>query len=77
MDASPEHTTVLLHEAVSALLEPSPESAAPAADGVYVDATFGRGGHSRRLLSQLSPLGRLVAFDRDPQAAAQASARKG
>ena len=72
MDAPPEHTTVLLQEAVSALLEQSPESAAPAADGVYVDATFGRGGHSRRVLSLLSPQGRLVAFDRDPQAAAQA-----
>ena len=72
MDASPEHTTVLLQEAVSALLEQSPESAAPAADGVYVDATFGRGGHSKRILSLLSPQGRLIAFDRDPQAAAQA-----
>jgi 16S rRNA (cytosine1402-N4)-methyltransferase len=60
------HTTVLLVEAVDALLtEP---------DGVYVDGTFGRGGHSRRLLQALSRAGRLVAFDRDPEAVAAASA---
>ena len=41
-------------------------------DGHYVDATFGRGGHSRLLLSQLSPLGRLTAFDKDPEAVADA-----
>ena len=37
-------------------------------DGLYVDGTFGRGGHSRRILGMLSPRGRLVAFDRDPAA---------
>ena len=72
MDASPEHTTVLLQEAVSALLTQAPENLTTAADGVYVDATFGRGGHSQRILSLLSPLGRLIAFDRDPQAASHA-----
>jgi 16S rRNA (cytosine1402-N4)-methyltransferase len=72
VDASPEHTTVLLQEAVSALLTQAPESLTTAADGVYVDATFGRGGHSQRILSLLSPLGRLIAFDRDPQAASHA-----
>lgn len=41
-------------------------------DGVYVDATFGRGGHSRRILAALSEKGRLIAFDRDPQAVAVA-----
>ena len=60
------HTTVLLVEAVDALLTE--------ADGVYVDGTFGRGGHSRRLLQLLSPAGRLVAFDRDPEAVAAAAA---
>ena len=54
------HTTVLLHEAVEALnIRP---------DGVYVDGTFGRGGHSRLILSRLGTAGRLVVFDKDPQA---------
>jgi len=61
-----QHTTVLLVEAVDALLTDP--------DGIYVDATFGRGGHSRRLLQGLSPAGRLVAFDRDPEAVGAASA---
>lgn len=43
-----------------------------ARDGIYVDATFGRGGHSRELLARLGPDARLIAFDRDPQAEAQA-----
>ena len=60
------HRTVLLHEAVHGLLT--------TLDGVYVDGTFGRGGHSRLLLSKLSPQGRLIAFDRDPEAVAAASA---
>ncbi|MEY4363443.1 MAG: hypothetical protein RLZZ24_795, partial [Pseudomonadota bacterium] len=59
-----QHTTVLLSEAVDALdIQP---------DGTYVDATFGRGGHARRILSQLSAQGRLIAFDKDPQAIAAA-----
>jgi 16S rRNA (cytosine1402-N4)-methyltransferase len=54
------HTTVLLHEGVEALkVKP---------DGVYVDATFGGGGHSNVILSQLSEKGRLIAFDQDPDA---------
>jgi len=56
------HATVLLNEAIQAL---DVQQA-----GTYVDATFGRGGHSRLLLSQLGPEGRLHAFDRDPLAAA-------
>jgi len=59
-----QHTTVLLSEAVGAL--------SVKADGVYVDATYGRGGHSSLLLSRLGPSGRLIAFDRDPQAVAHA-----
>ncbi len=51
---------MLLDEAVSAL--------AIEADGVYVDATFGRGGHSRHILARLGEKGRLIAVDRDPQA---------
>ncbi|GAB3648034.1 16S rRNA (cytosine(1402)-N(4))-methyltransferase RsmH [Ramlibacter alkalitolerans] len=43
-------------------------------DGIYVDATFGRGGHSRLILSRLEPQGRLVAFDKDPEAVAAAHA---
>lgn len=58
------HVTVLLHEAVDAL--------AVKPDGVYVDGTFGRGGHSRLILSKLGGHGRLVVFDKDPQAVAVA-----
>ena len=56
------HETVLLDEAVEAL--------AIRPDGCYIDATFGRGGHSRKILSRLGPQGRLLALDRDPQAIA-------
>ena len=55
------HVSVLLDEAVDALVRDP--------DGVYVDATFGRGGHSRAILARLSSRGRLVGIDRDPQAA--------
>jgi 16S rRNA (cytosine1402-N4)-methyltransferase len=51
------HVSVLLREAVDALnIRP---------DGVYVDGTFGRGGHSRAILERLGPQGRLIALDRD------------
>ena len=54
------HTTVLLHEAVDGLaIKP---------DGVYVDATFGGGGHSRLILEKLGPQGKLIAFDQDADA---------
>ncbi len=43
-------------------------------DGIYVDATFGRGGHTRTLLARVSPAARVIGFDRDPQAAAAAAA---
>ncbi len=66
------HTTVLLEEAVDALLERSAD--APLADRQsYVDATFGRGGHSRLILSRLSSEARLLAFDKDPDALAEAA----
>ncbi|KHN53306.1 16S rRNA (cytosine(1402)-N(4))-methyltransferase RsmH [Pectobacterium fontis] len=55
-----KHTTVLLDEAVNGLNIRS--------GGIYIDGTFGRGGHSRLILSQLGPEGRLLAIDRDPQA---------
>jgi len=61
------HTTVLLNEAVDELLQSS-----AGADGVYVDATFGRGGHTRLILSRLSPQGRVQAFDKDLEAIAEA-----
>ena len=60
-----QHRTVLLQEAVDALAIQDARR-----DGMYVDATFGRGGHSRLMLSQLSAQGRLLAFDKDPQAIA-------
>lgn len=74
MDTSWTHTTVLLSEAVDALFNSGVVLPDAAADGVYVDATFGRGGHSRLILSRLSPVGRLIAFDRDPDAVAAANA---
>jgi 16S rRNA (cytosine1402-N4)-methyltransferase len=64
-----QHTTVLLDEAVDALLGGA--GAAPA--GTWVDATFGRGGHSRRILLRLGPQGHLVAFDKDPEAIHEAT----
>src|SRR5436190_4290152 len=58
------HHPVLEAEAITAL--------ALKGDGVYVDGTFGRGGHSRAILAQLGPQGRLIALDRDPEAATAA-----
>jgi len=60
VSGSGAHVTVLLDKAV--------ESLAIKTDGIYVDATFGRGGHSRRILAALGRGGRLLALDRDPQA---------
>jgi 16S rRNA (cytosine1402-N4)-methyltransferase len=57
---------VLLNEAVQALVTRT--------DGVYLDGTFGRGGHSRAILALLAPAGRLVALDQDPQAIEAAAA---
>lgn len=57
MEQQFSHVTVLLEEAVAGL--------AIRPDGVYVDGTFGRGGHSRLILSRLGPQGRLLAIDRD------------
>jgi 16S rRNA (cytosine1402-N4)-methyltransferase len=74
VETSWTHATVLLNEAVDALFNNVIDPASPEFDGTYVDATFGRGGHSRMILSRLSPLGRLIAFDRDPDAVAQANA---
>ncbi|MGI4779632.1 MAG: 16S rRNA (cytosine(1402)-N(4))-methyltransferase RsmH [Janthinobacterium lividum] len=63
------HTTVLLEEAVDALFA----EGAGLSEGTYVDATFGRGGHARRLLDRLGPGGRLIAFDKDAEAVAEAT----
>ncbi|TBU97320.1 16S rRNA (cytosine(1402)-N(4))-methyltransferase RsmH [Stutzerimonas kirkiae] len=65
-NSSLAHITVLLDEAIEAL--------AVRADGRYVDGTFGRGGHSRLLLRRLGPQGRLLGFDKDPQAIATGQA---
>ena len=64
MDHSGLHTTVLLHEAIDALVTKP--------DGIYVDGTFGRGGHTRELLSRLGPGARVIGIDRDPAAVAAA-----
>lgn len=58
------HQTVLRDEAVDALLWRD--------DGIYIDGTFGRGGHSRLILERLGPGGRLIAFDKDPAAITEA-----
>lgn len=60
------HKTVLLHEAVAALLTDL--------SGIYVDGTFGRGGHSRLILSKLNNVGQLMGIDKDPAAIASAEA---
>jgi 16S rRNA (cytosine1402-N4)-methyltransferase len=59
-----QHIPVLLNEAVDGLML--------SADGIYVDATFGRGSHSRAILDRLSSAGKLIAFDKDPEAVAYA-----
>ena len=65
-DPAQVHVTVLLAEAVEALkIQPG---------GVYVDATFGRGGHTRQILEKIGPTGRLLALDRDPAAIAAGQA---
>jgi 16S rRNA (cytosine1402-N4)-methyltransferase len=58
------HTSVMLHECIDGL--------AIRPDGIYVDVTFGGGGHSKEILSKLGPNGRLLAFDQDPDAWNQA-----
>ncbi|MCZ2478820.1 16S rRNA (cytosine(1402)-N(4))-methyltransferase RsmH [Aquirufa nivalisilvae] len=64
MIENPYHTSVLLHECVDGLaIKPA---------GIYVDVTFGGGGHSRAILEKLGPDGRLFAFDQDPDAWRQA-----
>lgn len=75
MDNAWQHTTVLLSEAVDSLLNSTDNTPAEPAlrAGTYVDATFGRGGHSRRILSRLAPEGRLIAFDKDLEAIAEAA----
>ncbi|WP_138512240.1 16S rRNA (cytosine(1402)-N(4))-methyltransferase RsmH [Rhodoferax bucti] len=73
MEAPRTHTTVLLNEAVDALFSDGGTPFDAAAQATYVDATFGRGGHSRHILSRLDTSGRLIAFDRDPEAVAQAA----
>jgi len=65
MASNSEHITVLLNEAVDGLgIKP---------EGIYIDCTFGRGGHSQLILEKLGSKGQLIALDRDPQAAASAS----
>ena len=58
------HIPVLLHEALTALCIQH--------DGLYLDCTFGRGGHSRAILAKLGASGRLIGLDRDPSAVAVA-----
>ena len=62
MESGFEHQPVLLDEVLDALNIRE--------DGCYVDATFGRGGHSQAILERLSENGRVIALDQDPQAIA-------
>jgi 16S rRNA (cytosine1402-N4)-methyltransferase len=62
MHLAAEHITVMAEHAVAALMQGD--------NGVFVDATFGRGGHTRRILAGLGPTGRVLALDRDPEAIA-------
>lgn len=64
--SEPTHRSVLLEESVQAL--------AVRPEGIYIDATFGRGGHARAILSRLGAAGRLIGLDRDPEALAAARA---
>ena len=64
------HLTVLLQEAVDALIES--EEGVDTQAPVFVDGTFGRGGHSSELLARLPQSPRLIAFDRDREAIATA-----
>jgi 16S rRNA (cytosine1402-N4)-methyltransferase len=59
-----QHQSVLLQQAVAALVTDK--------DGFYIDGTFGRGGHSRKILNSLSDQGRLLVVDKDPQAIIEA-----
>ena len=61
-----QHQSVLLEQSVAALVRDR--------NGFYIDGTFGRGGHSRRILEELSEQGRLLVIDKDPQAIAKAEA---
>lgn len=61
------HISVLLNETIDALL-------AGRTEGIYIDATFGRGGHTQALLKRLSANSRVIAFDKDPQAQAVGAA---
>src|SRR5690606_18916745 len=63
-EADLQHQSVLLEQAVDALLTD--------ADGFYIDGTFGRGGHSGRILGWLSTAGRLLVIDKDPEAVERA-----
>ncbi len=65
------HRPVLLDEAVTALMGDAPQTTQ-----IVIDGTFGRGGHSRKILEQLSSEAKLIAFDKDPQAIAEASTIK-
>ncbi len=67
----PEHYAVLLQESVAAILDSDlPGRKGNSTSGVYIDGTYGRGGHSRAILAHLSAAGRLLAFDKDPEAIA-------
>ena len=68
-----EHVPVLLQEVLTHLVGSSRASErADGESGIFVDATFGRGGHSRKLLERLSAQGQLLGLDRDPEALAEA-----
>jgi 16S rRNA (cytosine1402-N4)-methyltransferase len=69
-----QHTSVLLAEAIDAIAPQSEDGQPALLPGVFVDGTYGRGGHSRALLPRLAPSAKLVVFDKDPEAIASAQA---
>ena len=69
MDGEQQHRPVLLDEVVEGL--------APRDGGLYLDATYGRGGHATALLERIGATGRLLVVDRDPQAITEARRRHG
>ncbi len=64
-----------MHQHESVMLNETLEGLAMKPDGIYIDATFGRGGHSQAMLQHLSSKGRLIALDRDPDAVSHAQTK--
>lgn len=69
------HMSEIFHQHIPVLLKEATDNLIIIPDGIYVDATFGRGSHSQAILEHLNAKGRLIAFDKDPEAVAYAQKR--